>query len=300
MNQLRFWTIALIIWLILVFNIERINLPVNIRSYTYIFVAIAAVIALMLPKADRLSYFILILIPVPSFLLFKAVGGGDSLWGEALPLTVTQVTGIFVTGLISRKISKGLREVEQLINDVTASYIGKLPRDFSEAQEEIYQELRRARPHQRPLSVIALKIDSKSVQLALPRLIQEVQQAMMSEYVFAGVARILNDNVSDYGTIARRGNHFVIVLPETSVDEAPEIAKTLEQLVREKMNVNLLAGTANFPGEAVTFEALMQIAMDDTEHKRVDPVKEGGAFRESIDARPSKLETDVSSQRANI
>jgi GGDEF domain-containing protein len=138
------------------------------------------------------------------------------------------------------------------------------------------------------------------VQLALPKMIQEVQQAMMNEYIFAGISRILNDNVSDYGTIARRGSHFVIVLPETSAEEAPEIARTLEQLVREKMNVSLLAGTANFPGEAVTFEALMQIAMDDTEPKTFDPVRESGTFRDNIDVIPSKLEADVSSQRANI
>ncbi|MCB0209506.1 MAG: diguanylate cyclase [Anaerolineae bacterium] len=269
MNRLRFWVIILIVWLIFIFNIERINSPVNIRSYTYIFVAVAA-IAAIIPKTNRLSYLALILIPIPSFLLFKSFGRGDSLWGEALPLTVTQVSGIAVTGLISRQISNGLREVEKLVNEITCGYIGKPAKNFSEAQDIIYRELRRARHHQRPLSVVTLKLDESSVDIALPKMITEVQGAMMNEYVLAGVTRLLARNVSDFGTIVRRDNDFVVVLPETSCQEATKVASKLEQIVHENLNITMLSGTASFPEQAVTFEGLLNLATKSADDKKVN------------------------------
>lgn len=299
MNRLRFWITVLIVWLIFVFNIERINSPVNIRSYTYIFVAIAAVVAII-PKTNRLSYLALILIPVPSFLLFKSFGRGDSLWGAALPLTVTQVSGIVVTGLISRQISSGLREVERLVDEITSGYVGKPAKSFSEAQDIIYRELRRARHHQRPLSVVTLKIDEKSVNLALPKIIAEVQKAMMNEYVLAGVTRILAQNVSDFGTIARRDNYFVVVLPETSNQEAPEVAAKLEKIVYDNLKVNLLSGTASFPEEAVTFEALVNLATkaaDDKELNTINYIVE--PKKEDYSRPPDTIEREISSQRVN-
>lgn len=298
MNRLRLWITVLIVWLIFIFNIERINSPINIRSYTYIFVAIAAVVAII-PKTNRLSYLALILIPVPSFLLFKTFGRGDSLWGAALPLTVTQVSGIAVTGLISRQISGGLREVERLVSEITSGYIGKPARDFSEAQDVIYRELRRARHHQRPLSVITLKIDETSVDIALPKMIAEVQRAMMNEYVLAGVTRILTRNVSDFGTIARRNNYFVVVLPETPNEEAAEVASKLEKVIYDSLKVNLLSGTASFPEQAVTFEALLNLATEAADDKETTQTNSLAEPKQQEYTRPENIERDISSQSIN-
>lgn len=266
MRNLRFWVIVLTIWLIFIFNIERINSPINVRSYTYIFVAIAAMIALTVPQAHRLSYIALLFIPVPSFLLFNMISGGHPVFGAALPLTVTQVSAIVLTGLITRQISYGLRDLEQLIHTITSGYIGKVPKTFAEAEGAIYKELRRARRYQRPLSVITMKIDSQMVQVALPRITQEVQQAMMNEYVLAQITRILDENVPDLGTIALRDNHFIVVLPETPGNEAPLIAQSLQQAVQKEMDVQLFTGAASFPNDAMTLEALVDLAITNANH----------------------------------
>jgi GGDEF domain-containing protein len=273
MRKLRLWVVLLIVWLIFIFNIERINSPINIRSYTYIFVALAAVIALAIPKTRRLSYLAIMFIPVPSFLLFKVIWRGDILLGEALPLTVTQVSAIILTGMITRQISYGLRDLEQLVNTITSGYIGKLPKTFEEAEGAIYNEVRRARRHHRPLSVIALKVEPESFQVALPRVIQQIQRAMMNEYVLAGITRVLDENVPDYGAIALRNNHFIVVLPETTDREAPLLAQTLQKTVQEKVEVKLLAGTASFPIEGVTFEALVELAIHNAEQAKPQSVQ---------------------------
>jgi GGDEF domain-containing protein len=273
MRKLRLWVVVLIIWLIFIFNIERINSPINIRSYTYIFVALAAILALAIPRTRRLSYLTVLFIPAPSFLLFNVIWRGQTVVGEALPLTVTQVSAIVLTSLITRQISYGLRDLEQLINTITSGYVGKLPKTFEEAEGPIYTEVRRARRHHRPLSVIALKVEPESIKAALPKVIQQIQQAMMNEYVLAGVTQVLDENVPDYGAIALRNNHFIIVLPETTEKEAPLLAQSLQKTVQEKTEVKLLAGTASFPTEGVTFETLIELAVQNAEHTKAQPAQ---------------------------
>lgn len=275
MKSLRWWITILIVWLIFFFNIERITSPVNIRSYTYIYVAIVAALALVLPRLPRLPFLVLLIIPIPVFLFFKAlIERGDwhynLLAGYALPLTVTQISAIVLTGLLARQIHKGLAEFEGTITHITFNHVGKLPESFSEAQGPMYREVKRARRYQRPLTVIALKVDNQAVQAALPQIVKDVQQAMMQQFVLAGIAHVLDDNMHDFDTIALRGNDFIIVLPELSAEEAPLVAQRLEKVVKEKMNINPQIGTASFPNEAVTFESLIELAVANADRPSQD------------------------------
>jgi len=266
MKSLRFWITILIIWIIFFFNIERINSPINIRSYTYIFVAVVAAMTLALPRLERIPFFILLATPVPVFLVLKTLmERGDwhenLLLGNALPLTVTQVSAIILTSLLARQIYYRLREFEDVIANVTFNYIGKLPKPFSEGQGTIYREVKRARRYHRPLALIAFKVNEANFQIVLPEMVKEVQQAMMREYIMAGIARILAENMHDFDTIAVRDNNFILVLPEISAEETAHIAQKLEDAVKEKMKVKLQVGTASFPNEAMTFESLVELAL---------------------------------------
>ena len=134
-------------------------------------------------------------------------------------------------------------------------------------QGTIYNELKRARRYHRPLSIVSLKVSEQSIRVALPKMIKAVQQAMMKEYVFANVSRILDDSIDDFGTITLRDNHFLVVLPEKTSEEAFQIARHLEQTIGNKMDLSLETGMANFPDHAVTFESLIERAISDVDQK---------------------------------
>ena len=267
MKKLRVWTTILIIWLIFLFNIERINSPINIRDYTYVFVALTAVVTLMLPRLKWFFYWILLAISIVVFLVYKVFLGGHLIFGMALPLTITQISFIVLTAIIARQINAGLREFEDVINNITFGQIGARPKPFSEMQGAIYAELKRSRRYHRPLSIVSLKVDEQSIQVTLPKMIKTVQQAMMKEYVFANVSRILDDSIDDFGTITLRDNHFLVVLPEKTSDEASQVAQHLEQAICNKMDLSLVTGMANFPDDAITFEALIERAVSDVDQK---------------------------------
>ncbi len=275
MKSLRLWITILIIWLIFFFNIERINSPINIRSYTYIFVAVVAAVTLVFPKLQRISFLTLLVTPIPIYLVLRAIlekghWYNNLIAGYALPLTVTQVSAILLTGLLARQIHYGLREFEDVIANITFGYVGKLPKPFSDGQEAMYREVKRARRYHRPLAVIALKVNEANMQAVLPKIVQEVQQAMMREYTFASIARILDKNMHDFDTIALRDNNFILVLPEITGEEADQIVQKLGDAIKDKMKIKLQIGTANFPNEAMTFESLVELALENAQQQSVE------------------------------
>lgn len=275
MKHLQIWIAVLILWLIFLFNIERLTRSVDIRSYTYVFVALVAAAIVILPRLSRKAFSALLIIPLIAFIVFKiwfesGTWQQNLLEGNALPLTVTQIGAIVLTALLARKISEGLVEFHEAVNEITFSQIGSPPPSFAEKQGAMYNELKRARHYQRPLSVIALKVDEENIQIMIPNIVKDVQQTMMKEYVLAYLARVLDGSVHDFNTIARYNNHFIMLLPETPHKDVPEIIRNLEQAIKEALNVKLKTGYASFPDEAITFENLIELAVAKTEDGHIE------------------------------
>lgn len=132
MKHLQVWVAVLILWLIFLFNIERLTRSVDIKSYTYIFIASVAVAIIILPQLSRKSFYILLIIPLIGFIIFKILFEKGS-WqqnifeGNALPLTVTQVSSIIITAILARWISEALVEFHDAVNEITFSHIGPPP-----------------------------------------------------------------------------------------------------------------------------------------------------------------------------
>jgi GGDEF domain-containing protein len=247
------------------FNIERLTQSVDIKSYAYLFVALVATVTIALPRLHHIHLALLLTFPIPLFLFLK-VYMEDGFWyedllmGNAFPLTVTQIGAIILTGLLSRQVTYKLDEVQRVIASITFHHIGQLPPSLMEAQEAVYQEVKRARHYERPLSVIALKVDQKVFEIALPQIVKEVQHAMRKEFVLARIARILDQTLHDFETITLRHDCFILVLPETDAEHASLVAERLKEAVRQEMKLKLKVGAATFPEQAVTFEGLIELA----------------------------------------
>ena len=187
-------------------------------------------------------------------------------------LTVIQIIAIILTGLLARQISYELTEFEDVIANITFGYIGKRPASFAEEQSEMYREVRRAARYGRPLAMIALKIDADTLQVPLPQIVENVQKAMMKEFTMAGIARILDDNMLGFDTIALRDNYFIVTMPETRIQDIQQTAQRLKNVIKSKMNIAVYIGTASFPDEAMTFESLVELAVVKANQQPVDQV----------------------------
>jgi len=281
MKRMRLLVAILIIWLFLFYNIERLSRPINITTVAYVFLPLVALPTILVPRLRKVPLWVVLVVPVSLFLALK-VWVGFPVWGLALPLTVTEICIIEVTAILTRWVSNGVAELEDVVARITIGFVERLPEPFSKGQAQMYREMSRARHYQRPLALMAVGVDEKSINVALDRLVQEVQQAMMKQYVLSDVARTLCDELEEYNIIARSNDHFLALLPEMTPEELADLAGHLRQSVAEEVGVTLQIGTASFPQDALTFESLVEKAV-----KNMD-----GEQEEERSLRPQLLVTE--------
>ena len=260
MRRMRFLTAVLIAWLVFFYNIERLSEPINITSTAYIFVSVVIIASLTIPWLRRIPLWAL---PVMAILIFLPLKSWSEsrVFGSALPVTVTEICAIVISLVLTRWASSEVSEFERTITHFTFRHVGKSPESFSEGQSEIYREVRRARNHQRPLMLLVVHIEEESIKVAVNRMVQEVQQAMMKQYVLSGVSKMLCDELEDYNIIAQTNNRFMILLPEITPEKLPALTNRLRQVVSERMGVTLRIGAAALPEDAVTLEGLTEKAI---------------------------------------
>ena len=267
MRRMRFLVAILIVWLFLLYNIERLSEPIDITDVAYTFVPFMAALVILVPRLRKIPLWVLVVVPIPVFLVLKA-WLKSRVWGTSLPLTVTEVCVIAVTTILAYWVSNGVSEFERAIAHITIGQVNTLPEPFSMGQTEMYREMRRARHHQRPLALMAIGVEKESIRVALDRMVQEVQQAMMKRYVLSDVARTLCDKLEDYDIIAQKNDHFLVLLPEVTSEQLIDLASRLRQVVSEQTGVTLQIGTASFPKDAVTFESLVKRAVEGMDGKQ--------------------------------
>ncbi len=264
MNTLRFQFMIFVGWLVFFLNIERVSEPINIASFVYVVTGFLALITLGTTQLRTLSPLWPILIAIVIFIGLKIIFKYPIL-GSALPITVTELGAITLTGVLAHQLVRSLQEFESAVANITIGRIGKNSTPFSSGQAEMYREVKRAREHQRPLTMVAMKVKESSMQVAMHRIVEEAQRTMMKRYVQAGIARALSEELQDYDIIAQQDDWFILLLPETPLEERARLASRLHQVIAENMRVEVEIGTTTFPDEAVTFESLVDLAMHKVE-----------------------------------
>jgi GGDEF domain-containing protein len=82
----------------------------------------------------------------------------------------------------------------------------------------------------------------------------------MKKYINTRLANLLTEELEDSAVITQRNDHFVMLLPEVSSDEAPSVLKKLKSAAEDKLSLKLKVGVSTFPDRAVTFETLLEQA----------------------------------------
>jgi GGDEF domain-containing protein len=256
MKAIRLPTAVLLTWILLFYGLEQLSRPVQFGVAIHLLVPATAVAIVL---ATRLA-------PVPVFIVTGGLVGlllvikwatGDPIAGAALPTTGLEASAVVVTALLARRLSVGVAAFEQAVINLTIGY----PGERRARQAEVYREIQRARVHQRPLAVLAVRQEAGYVDVALDRLVQETQQELRQHYLLAGLSRAMRAALADYNIVAKRGDYFLVILPETTAESLPEIAQCLRRSSQEQLGVPLRIGAAFLPSDATTFEGLVDKAV---------------------------------------
>jgi len=264
--RVRQWFIALTVWLVFLFNIERVIHPVDITKYTYVFVTFVAIIILLIPGSQRIPLWLLTGIP-SALLLLMQIWVGDPVLGPELPVTVTEVSSIVLTALLARQMNRSLLEFEDAVSKIAINYIGSPVDDFDEEQNVMYRELKRARLYERPLSLLMIKFTPDSLKLQLPRIIKAYKNSLINQMAIASAAKVLDRDLFDTDIIAQFEDTLVVVLPELATGDLEKVSRKIQDAVKRETGFDLNIGSANYPDDAATFERLLGFAKEQLAEK---------------------------------
>ncbi|HEU5013801.1 MAG TPA: diguanylate cyclase [Roseiflexaceae bacterium] len=290
MASLRWRIITLLAWLMLFFNIERLDLgsrnTLDIASGVYV-IAIAVAVAGMMPTFQRRSILFLI---VPTLLLYALVLAIDPkrqmLGGIHTYVTFTSLFLLSITLFFAYRVGQALEEFVHAVEEITFSSKDERLRTLNEADDIVQLEMISSRRHQRPLSLVLMEADGASLNMLMHRLVQDVQRSMMQRYVLVTVARVLSKYMrrTDMIIQGKKLGRFYLLAPETTAQEAEAMGLRMARLAQDKLGVQANFSVSTFPEQALTFEDLLNIAEQQLREQRTTP--------EELESEPEEVITD--------
>lgn len=254
MDQLRFWTIGLLLWLAIFFHLDRLEEPLKLVPFVELFATLLAIGTVCFRSFSHHPTRT-ILAASGLLLLLKACLGYTSL-GQQLPLTVTEICSLALTVLIARQIATGLtdfqRQAEQALG-VPSPMVS-----FDQSQHAFYREVRRARRFERPLAMLAIRAmtDAASPSPA----VSEMQQQAKQRQLHARLAALLIQQTKDSDLVAYDDERFALILPETRETSALRVAQRIREVVRQQLTLSVSVGIATYPDQERTLDGLLSRA----------------------------------------
>ncbi len=170
----------------------------------------------------------------------------------ALPLVLTSLVW-------GRYLGETLQRYRTLVVNTLIGRLEHRAHPFETTQAAIYQELRRARRHERSAALMTLSATDPRGE-ALKRCVAQTIRELARDVLAARLAAMLSAELDDSDLIAWRDDSFVILLPETTRSQADRTASRLVATAKQCLGVDLQVATAAFPEEEVTFVGLLERA----------------------------------------
>lgn len=265
MTALHWRVVLLLVWLTFVFNIGRIYIDnagkVNLTSATYVVTLAAALLPLM-PFFLKRSLLLLVPIISVAYVAGILLSSTPVFGGIYTYLTLAGAFLVLLTLFLSYLVGQAIEEFRDAVERITFSDDSRPLRNKKEAQELVDIEMSRSRRAERPLSVMIFQADISSLNVAMHRLVQEVQRSMIQRYVLTMMAKVLSHSLRRTDIIFEdsKPSRLVLLAPEVSEAEATKVAQRIQRLVQERLGIAVNFGSAAFPKQAVTFEVLLQAA----------------------------------------
>ena len=262
MKRIRIHFVLLFGWLLVLYGLQRLLEPIGMHPLVFPFACVLAVVYLVVPNMERVSFWIPAGVGSLVFLGMIAIIGAI-INMAIIPITILEIGFLILTIFFTKRVKQGLHEFEKAILDLSIGRGEKVPEHLVEGHGSLYREIRRARNHQRPLTLLAIGINEKTIQPALNKLMQEAQLALMKQVILSSISKILCEKLEDCDIIVQDHDHFLVALPETTPEDVPGLINRLYREAETTMGVELNIGTASLPCDGYTLEGLIDKAARD-------------------------------------
>ncbi len=262
MTRFRILIIVLVLWLVVIFNLERPDFEflgatnIDIHTSVYIIAAIASIGAIGFPDLSRSLATIL----VPSLLAYIV---GLSIFNspvneQPIYLVITEILIITFTIALARRVSFVLTQFEATVEDVLlkASDLRVMMKQPGEGM--VNEELERARYFGHPVGFIMLQLADilKNVQASkdihfdfeatLRRRYVQLRAAQVTRLLLPRVAIIIWDN-----------DDMIIALPQSDEEMTFTAAYALNRELAVQLDLTIPMGMATFSTDGLVYEDLI-------------------------------------------
>jgi GGDEF domain-containing protein len=219
----------------------------------------ALILTLTTQGRARFPWWAYVGLTIVTFAIVKAFTGGFTS-SELLPLVITEACALAITSVLTYWVGMAISDFEASVEKISIGHPVRQIEPGLSGEGAVYREVRRARNHQRSLSLLAIEVDDKITKTAQDKIIQEAQESLMRQLVLSRVSKILCEKLEDCDILVRSNDHFLVVAPETTPQNLPWLVERLRQQVADEIGIDLLIGTASLPDDGYTFDGLLDKA----------------------------------------
>jgi hypothetical protein len=276
MTDLKNSVTFLFFFLLLLFGVAQVKYVeenvINFNPIFFIIVTLAVLIGILVKPARRLSiYGYLTAWAVVYGLIWLFYG--QTYFKVPVQVHLLQLVMVVISAGLSFDVGKQIGQVSDLLHGLSKKTYPHRTLELAAAEDRISSELTRSRRYQHPLSVLVIQMTS----YATSKLAEHpgLQRDILAQFASAKVGQIINERVRETDLIMRdEHDRFIILCPETNLENSKTLARRIEQGVAAIMGVDISWGSAFFPSEALTFEDLILKAEERLEE--ADEIKPAG------------------------
>jgi lipopolysaccharide/colanic/teichoic acid biosynthesis glycosyltransferase len=277
MVKLRVYILLLVLWVVALFNIERIDsLQLDIPSSLYVVTAIALLPTVLFSAAGQLRFEYVSIPIIVVYVALRYFGLISAQEFGVQPVVIESVVILFTLWL-AHKISGNLESYESVVDEIVFEAKSNRILSMTEGEQAVNDELFRARKYERPVSFIYVKLPSiERLRRIHPETLQ-YQLTLEHRYYQTRIARIIESIVYRVDIMVWYGDNLVICLPETSSEEAAKLAVQITEIIKSSIILEVPMGIASFPTDGLIYTNLLvhaqgnlKVYLDDDDDKPSD------------------------------
>jgi len=242
------------------------------------------------PIIDFAKYFYFVaMIVVPATVFFPSISKVNVIvpmivWGclylvllQTLDRTSSAPTGSFAIVLLEfilievgawlgYQLAYGISHAESVMDAMALTAFPNRTQYVHDASRQIKIEFTRSRRFHRPLSLLVLQMPTDEI-FQIQAVIANIQHDLWNRFSFARMGQIIDEHIRQTDMVFRdRSNRFVILCPETDIENTKILAIRISEAIKQRININIISGAAGFPDDALNFDDLLDVAVSKILH----------------------------------
>ncbi len=288
MKSLPLRCAATIGWVICLTEMDRRSDLFELGASSYLLLVVSAAI-LIVPALRRIHTAWLLGVSFPVFCALELLRGPLDLASAGRSLIA--FIGAAITIALAARLAHRLTLAEDALGQLAIDTARETAAPFSRTQGEMFREVRRARRHERPLSLLAVSARGSQPPPALAQLLDEALRESLDRFVGLKVGALLDEQTAGSAVIADRDGHFLVLLPEAERQEAERVVERLGQVAADRHGIALRFGIASFPHQELTFDKLLETAETELraiERSEANPAGERAGASRLVPSAPAR------------